>query len=179
MKKTVLNYGLISGLIVSLWMSVTMLGFGCLGADNMELGMILGFAGMIIAFSFIFVAIKNYRDKFNGGTVSFGQAFLIGLFISLIASTFYVVTWLVIYYNFMPDFMDKYAAKVIEQAQASGAPAAEIKAQIAEMEHNKELYKNPIFVILFTYVEILPAGLLISIVTALFLKRKPQQTLGA
>lgn len=179
MQKTVLNYGLISGIIVSLWMSVTMLGFGCFSDENMEWGMALGFAGMIIAFAFIFVAIKNYRDKFNGGAVSFGKAFTIGLWISLIASTFYVVTWLIIYYNFMPDFMEKYAAKAIEQIQASGAPAAEIKEQVAELEHNKELYKNPIFVVLFTYVEILPVGLLISIVTALFLKKKPQQTLGA
>ncbi|MFT3795487.1 DUF4199 domain-containing protein [Flavobacterium sp.] len=179
MQKTVLNYGLISGIIVSLWMSVTMLGFGCQGADNMEWGMALGFAGMIIAFAFIFVAIKNYRDKFNGGTVSFGKAFMIGLWISLIASSFYVVTWLVIYYNFMPDFMDKYAAKVIEQIQASGAPAAEIKEQIAEMEHSREQYKNPIFVMLYTYMEILPVGLLITIITALFLKKKPQHPLGA
>jgi len=172
MNKTVLNYGLIAGLFVSAWMAVSMLVIGC---DHGSGGMIIGYTGMLIAFSFIYVAIKNYRDKINGGTINFGKAFLIGLFISLIASAFYVVAWAIVYHNFMPDFMDKYAAIEIEKAKASGTSAVDINAMAAEMESFKEMYKQPFWFVAMTLGEILPVGLLVSLITALFLKRNHSQ----
>lgn len=176
MKKTVLNYGLISGAIVSVWMATSMLVLGC---DAGEGGMMLGYAGMLVAFAFIFVAIKSYRDNQSGGTISFWNAFKIGLLISLIASSFYVVTWLIVYYNFMPDFMEKYAATMIEKAKAAGASAAQLKATTDEMAMYKEMYKNPIVVILMTYAEILPIGIIVSLITAAFLKRNVPKIQGA
>ena len=87
-----------------------------------------------------------------------------------------MVTWLVDYYVFIPDFADKYAAAAIDKLKAAGASAEKIAATAKEMDNFKELYKNPIMVILFTYLEILPVGLLLSLVAALILKRKPKQT---
>ena len=60
---------------------------------------------------------------------------------------------------------------MIENARATSTPA-ELQKTIDEMNRNKELYKQPIFFVLFTYMEILPVGLLVSLVTALILKRK-------
>lgn len=140
--------------------------------SNMEWGMVYGYASMLLAFILIFVAIKQYRDKVSGGTISFGKAFLVGLYVTLIASTVYVLTWMVYYNNFAPDFMDKYAEYVIADLREKGAAEAEIQAQTAEMQKYSEMYKNPLFVFLFTYIEILPVGLLISLVAALILKRR-------
>jgi len=175
MKKIVWTYGLISGLIVSGWMLSSI----AIGFDQMDsnIAMFLGFTAMIIAFSFIFVAVKNFRDNLNNGTVTFGKAFQIGLLVSLIASTFYVVSWLVDYYLFIPDFMEKYSAHQLEKLQQSGATAVEIQSQTAEIQSMKEMYKNPLFVIMFTYIEILPIGLLISLITAFFLKKKYKSTM--
>ena len=61
---------------------------------------------MLVAFSLIFVGIKKYRDQHGEGYISFGKGFKIGLLITLIASTIYVITWLIDYYYFMPDFME-------------------------------------------------------------------------
>jgi len=170
MKKNVIVFGLISGLIVSLWLVVGIAW--CYNSGNFEGSMLLGYASMILAFSLVFVGIKNYRDKYNGGIISFVKAFKIGLYISLVASTMYVVVWLVDYYVFVPDFMDKYTEHVISQAKSSGGSAAEISGKITEINAMKDMYDTPLMVILLTYMEILPVGLIVSIISALMLKRK-------
>lgn len=177
MKRIILTFGIISGLVTTAYLVATAIltSFNC----DFKYGMIIGYAGMLLAFSFVFVAVRNFREKYNNGVVSFGQAFKIGLLITLITSTFYVVTWLIEYHFFVPDFMDKYAEHVISDAKASGKTPAEIDMQIKEMDSMKEMYKNPLVVILFTYLEILPVGLLISLICALILKRKPKKQIPA
>ena len=178
MKKVVLVYGIIAGLIVAGMMAFST-SYYCSKGD-FEDGLIYGYTSMIIAFSMIFVGVKSFRDKYNGGTIRFGKAFKIGLFISLIASTIYVISWLINYYFFIPDFMDKYAAVMIAKAQASGISADQLAKKTAEMAQMKEWYKNPFFVILMTYVEILPVALVVTLISALMLKRKaPGQILTA
>jgi hypothetical protein len=171
MKKTVLIYGLIAGLIsTSLFIGLMILGKA--GHDDFENGEIYGYTLMILAFSMIFVATKITRDKHNGGEISFGKAFRVGLYITLIASTIYVIVWLIDYYCFIPDFAEKYGAHVIEKLKASGAGQAEIAKQSAEMAKFSEMYKNPFFNAMITYTEILPVGLIVSLISASILKRK-------
>lgn len=170
MKKNVLVFGLISGAIISAMMVFSVLS--CYNDPDYKGNMVLGYAGMLIAFSFIFVGIKNYRDKYSNGIITFGKAFKTGLLIALIASTAYVVVWLFDYYLFVPDFMDKYNAHLLKQAKEAGADAATLSKKMAEAENFKEMYKNPLFVILITYSEVLPIGIVIALISALILKRK-------
>ncbi|MGN6396428.1 MAG: DUF4199 domain-containing protein [Mucilaginibacter sp.] len=171
MKKNVLVFGIISGLIAAF----TVLTSIETGYSNMW----VGYGGMIVAFSLIFVGIKNLRDKFNGGFISFGKAFKTGLLIALIGSTIYMAAWMIDYYSFHPDYMQKYAASVINEAKASGASPAEIKKEKAQMATYIEMYKNPLMIMVFTYLEILPVGLIIALIAALMLKRKPVNSQAA
>lgn len=170
MKRNVIVFGSISGLIVTAMMvlSVSM----CYNSPDFEPNMILGYAAMLAAFSFVYIGIKNYRDKYNGGGISFGKAFKVGILISLIASTMYVVGWLLDYYLFVPDFMDKYTEHVLINAEREGATAAELTAKANEMAEYKEMYKSPIMVILITYSEVLPIGLVVTLISSLILKKK-------
>ena len=172
MKKNVLVFGLISGLVVSTIMAISMIYMNNNPEAKMGIGsMIIGYLSMLVAFSLIFVAVKNYRDKQNGGVISFGKAFKMGLLIALIGSTMYVIMWSIVYNFYMPDFMDKYCAQMIESAKATSTPA-ELQKLTEQMNTQKEMYKNPLFFVLFTYFEILPVGLIVSLVTALILKKK-------
>ncbi|MFT3933782.1 MAG: DUF4199 domain-containing protein [Chitinophagaceae bacterium] len=170
MKKVILTFGGIAGLIVSIFIVVLTV------ANNQTSKHIgnefVGYSIMIIAFSFIFVGVKNFRDRHNNGVISFWQATKIGLGITLIASTIYVAIWLVDFYLFVPDFMDKYASHMIDDAKKAGLSGAALQKKIDGMNEIKELYKKPIFVILFTYLEIAPVGILISLIAAFILKRK-------
>ena len=173
MKKTVIVCGLIAGFIVSAIMIISIVT--CYNNPDMKGSMLLGYASMILAFSMVFVGIKNTRDNYYGGVISFGKAFKTGLFITLIASTIYVLAWLIEYYAFIPDFMEKYTAHALNAAKESGMTPAEIEKQVKDMETYKELYKNPLFVILLTYAEILPVGLLVVLAASLILKRKEKK----
>jgi Trp operon repressor len=177
MKKIVLVCGLISGLIIASMMVITVAI--CYNTGNFEGNMALGYAMMLIAFSLIFIGIKNYRDKHNNGIISFGKSFKIGMYITLIASSIYVLVWLVDYYVFIPDFMEKYTAMVMNQTKAEGASQAELTQEAAKMESYKEMYKNPLLVVLLTYSEVVPVGLVVTIISSLILKRNTRKVVHA
>jgi hypothetical protein len=166
MKRNILSFGLISGLVLIIF--ILLLTFVGKSFQNAT----VGYTFMVIAFSFIYVGIRNFRDKYNSGVISFGKALRIGLGIALIGSTVYVITWLIAYYGFMPDFMDHYVAGMIKQARAEGLTGAALDKKIAGIKQMGEWYKNPGFVVLTTYAEILPVGIVISLFAALILKRK-------
>ena len=173
MKKNILIYGLIAGVIVATLMllSVNYLSH-CEGNVDYSTSMLIGYASMLLAFSLVFVGIRNYRDKYNGGVIGFGKAFKIGLMIVLIASTIYVVAWLIDYFYFIPDFAEKYAAHTLDKLKASGASTIEIDKQTKEMANFARMYKNPFINAMMTYVEILPVGLVVTLISSLLLKRK-------
>ncbi len=173
MKKNILVYGLIAGLLVATFMLISVNTMShCEGSMDLETSMLIGYASMLVAFSLVFVGIRNYRNKFNGGLISFGKAFKIGILMVLVASTVYVAAWMVDYYLFMPDFFEKYSTQAIRELKASGASQAEILEQTAEMTDMSKMLSNPFFHALITYMEILPVGLLVTLISALILKRK-------
>jgi hypothetical protein len=170
MKRNVLVFGTISGVISVLWFLIAMsfLDF----ETHMSLGMILGYASMIIANIFLVVGVKNYRDKYNGGVITFGKGFKVGILIALLASTVYVVTWLIYYYTSGSNFMEVYAECMNKELVESGASAAEIAKQAKEMKEFAVMYQNPFFNAAMTYMEILPMGILFTLITALVMRRK-------
>ncbi|HEX8334844.1 MAG TPA: DUF4199 domain-containing protein [Segetibacter sp.] len=174
MKKNIIIYGLISGIIVSALMAVII--SMCYKSGTFDSSIWIGYASMLIAFSMIFVAIKNYRDKYNGGVISFGKAFKVGLFITLIASTIYVIVWLIEEHYFFPDFMEKYTANELSRLQSSGISATELASETKQLQQAGEWYKNPFLRILMTYMEILPVGLIVTLISSLILKRKNNTT---
>jgi hypothetical protein len=171
MKKIVLKYGLISGAIVSALMNVMVLVCvkGNRGFEGTEL---IGYSMMVLAFLMVFFGIRSYRDTIGNGVVSFGRAFQVGLLITLITSVVYVVVWEIVYFTFVPDFIDVYSAHVVDKLRASGATAAAVTAKTEEMAHFKKLYANPFFNVGMTFMEIFPVGLLVTLVSAGILRRK-------
>lgn len=169
MRKIVLTFGLIAGAILAAMMLLTLPFQDQIGFDK---GAIIGYTTMVLAFLMVFFGVKSYRDNVAGGSVTFGRAFGVGLLITLVATICYVATWEVIYYKLAPDFGDKYAAYAIEKAKASGASEAELAEKLKQMTAFKEMYRNPLVNIAFTFLEPMPVGLVFTLVTAGILSRK-------
>lgn len=176
MERNVLIFGLVLGTILAVnGVYMTNLVYH---NPKFETNDTIGYAAMIIVFSLTFFGIKNYRDKHLNGMISFGQAFKVGALIGSLGATMYVAIGLLYIYLFAPDFLDKYTLHVLDQAAGNGATAVELAAKKKEMEQFKEMYKNPLFAILISYAEVLPIGLVVVLVSSLFLKRKNKPILS-
>jgi hypothetical protein len=174
MKRNILVFGTVAGVLVATFMAISMFIMSrSTDAEHGANAMIIGFASMVVAFSLVFVGIKNYRDRQNGGSLGFGEGLLLGFMISLVASTIYVATWAVEFHYYLPDFMDKYAAAQIKHTQESGISGMELENAVREIQTDAYNYKhNPLVFTLYTYAEILPVGIIITLISALILKRK-------
>jgi len=170
MKKTVLKFGLISGAIASVLMSLHLAFHDRIGVESA--GLLVGYTTMVIAFLLIYFGVRSYRDNVAGGTVRFGRAFVVGALIGLVSSLCYVATWEVIYFKYMPDFMEKYGAHEIAKARKAGESEAAITKKKEEMAKFAQQYRNPAFNAAVTLAEPLPVALLVALVTAAVLSRR-------
>lgn len=164
MMNNILKNGILGGIIAAIVMASMV--FYMKANPGQEPNAIIGFIAMLLAFTFLIMGIKQQRE-INNGSITFGRAFLTGLGISFIISTIYVLAWLVIYYNFFPDFIDKYSEMVLKNTKPE-----EFSAKTTEMNQMKQWYENPLMIILLTYIEIFPLGIVVSLIGALFLKKK-------
>ncbi len=169
MKKTVLTFGLIAGVMISVLMDSSLLLAHRIGSGH---SMILGYTIMVASFLLIYFGIRSYRDNNLAGQISFGRAFACGILIALITTVCYVASWEILYFNFIPHFMDSYFAAQIHKVQASGLDPATTAARVAVIERSQQLYQNPIVNMAYTFMEPLPVGLIMTFISAAILRRK-------
>lgn len=174
MKKIVLRYGLASGALLAVMLAVTMPLYrkGILDFDHGEL---VGYSSMVLSFLLVFFGVKSYRDNVAAGEISFGKAFQVGILITLVTCAMYVLSWQIVYYNFYPDFLDQYSAHAIAKMRAAGESEAAIQAATAQMNDFAKLYANPLFNVGITFLEVFPVGLIMTLVSAGILRRKPRE----
>ena len=170
MKKTVLTFGLIGGAIMATMMFATLPFVDKIGFDK---GEIVGYTTMILAFMLVFFGIRSYRENVSDGHITFGRAFAVGILITLVACVCYVVAWEILYFKFMPDFVEKYSSYVIEKARASGATQQVIDAKLQQMKSFMAMYQNPFINVAISFTEPFPVGLIVTLISAAILRNKP------
>lgn len=161
-----LIYGGIAGAAVVGVISATL----ALDLSNHLTSMWFGYLVMLTALSLIFVGVKRYRDVECGGVIRFGRAFALGLGMAAVAGLVYALGWELYLALSGYDFMADYSASILAHMRAEGANAAAIAARAAEMEGLAQSYRNPLFRIPMTFVEIFPVGLLVALVSAALLR---------
>ncbi len=137
MKRIALKFGLIAGAILGAMIVVTIPLYrrGVIGFENGEL---IGFSSMVLAFLLVFFGIRSYREEVRGGTIGFWKAVGVGLLITLVACTVYVLTWQVMYFGFFPDFIDQY-----ERAHASPRCAPRARARRRSRRSRRRWRSSP------------------------------------
>jgi hypothetical protein len=165
-----IRYGLASGLIIASILFGTTVGLQN-HIPSQAVGMAIGYAGMLLAFSMIVLAIRQHRDGNLGGVIGFWPALGLGLGISLIATIFYVLAWEAALAVTGMDFGGEYAAALVAAAQKSGDAAAIARAQ-AEGAQFAANYAKTWWRVGVTITEILPVGVIVSLIAAGWLSRR-------
>ena len=168
MLRLITLYGIFAGLIVAIpmvWMMMTLTKDAAPGN-----GAFYGYLTMIVALTTVFIGIKHYRDKVLGGVIKFGPALLVGLGISAVASVVYVIGWEISLVFSDYDFADSYSKAMVEAARAKGLSPEEIQKASADAESFVTMYRNPLFRMPITFIEMFPVGVLISLISAAVLR---------
>jgi hypothetical protein len=159
-------YGGIAGAIVVSIISASI----AMDLPSHATSMWVGYLIMLAALSLIFVGVKRYRDVECGGVIRFGRAFALGLGMAAVGALVYVIGWEIYLASSGEDFMAEYSAGILDGMRSEGATAAALDAKAAEMRDLAESYRNPLFRVPLTFIEIFPVGLLVALVSAALLR---------
>jgi hypothetical protein len=178
MRKIVLRYGIGSGLVLMGLSAVTLplCLSGKVDSDKME---VVGYASMVLAFLLVYFGIRSYRETQGGGAISFGKALQVGLLITLITCAMYVVSWEITYFNFFPDFLENYSAHALARLRESGASEEKIAQATEQLAFMAKHYHNILFNSAVTFLEVFPVGLVVTLVSAALLRRRPATAASA
>lgn len=169
MTNIIFLFGTFAGLVVIGGMLAVIAATG--GQPEIEdHSLLLGYLIMFVALSMIFFGIKRYRDQEQGGVIKFLPAFLMGVGISVVAGVIYCLVWEVYMVATNYTFMDAYATSMLEAERAKGSSADVIAALAKELETLKVQYRDPLFRIPMTFIEIFPVGVIVSLISALILR---------
>jgi hypothetical protein len=169
MRKIILINGLIAAIIIAGVSSVMLWTAGNDAAHSQAEW--LGYLIMVAGLSIIFVAIKQVRDQ-QGGVIGFFKGLQVGLLVTLIAAFFYVASWEVYYQSAGQDFIAAYQDSQLGQMAESGASQAELDEARTNMAQFAEWYSQWYIRALITLLEILPVGVLITLVAAGLLRSR-------
>ena len=168
MKNTIKKYGIYAFLVG---------GFIFIGGHffnwNIDFSLleVFGYASILASLSFVFFAIKHFRDKINNGLVTFYKALLIGLAISSISGLVIGILDIIYVTVINPDFVNEYVQYVLD-GMKNTLSTEEFETQKAILEEQMKLYENPMFAGLIMFATVFAIGIIISLISSLILQRK-------
>jgi len=169
MKRTVLQFGLISGGVSIALMLATL---PSIDAGRHGFADVLGYTSIVLSALLVFFGIRSYREKAGAGRLTFGRGLAVGLLITLVSCACYAVAFEIVYFKLMPQFGDKFAACMVERVRESGGTQEQIDATTKQARTLKQLYDSPLTNALLTFGTSLPIGLLVTGISALILRKR-------
>ena len=171
MRKIILTFGLISGAISSLMMIVLVTFGGRIGFDR---GAIIGNTSIVLSFLMVFFGIRTYRDNIGNGQMITFKSLAVGLSITLISCIFMRRNLGSDLLQLPAWFLGRIWRSFGAEAHRPGASPAAVQAKLQQVRKYKELYKNPFFNAVLSFIDPFPIGVVITLISALVLRRKPQ-----
>ena len=173
MKRILIKYGIITGVFIILFIIFYYTVFYPLLIKNSEYCS-LGLIGLLGSFITTFFGVMEYREKINNRFISFKKAFYIGLLISLIGITLYLLYFTFDYHFMHPSLLEREIAFQTRPERIEELSKLKDHAAIDHINEYKANYSKPLYFIYYTVSEFIPFAFFMSFVSALVLKRKPK-----
>jgi len=173
MKKVILRTGIYCSLALIVFFLIT-LGIG--KKLSFELQEVIGYVGIILCLIFVYFGIRQYRDKVNGGTLSFGQGIKVGLLIVLLPALLFGIFDVVYSTYINPGFYDAYCSAQLAKLQES-VPAAEYEVKSKQIKAQMELFRNnPLFQFIVMALTVIIVGFILTVISTLILRKNKPNT---
>ena len=169
MKKTALRFGLYGFYAILIFFMLEWLIFRN-NSENFEVREIVGWAGILLSVIFVYFGLKYYRDKHNGGNLSFGEGLKLGLLIILFPSLAFGI-FNVIYVVLDPAFLDRYYNYQLAEIRNT-VPASELNQRLKEVQQQREMFDSPLVQFIVMFLSVFVVGLIVTVISTFLLKRK-------
>lgn len=174
MRKTAINFGLLSGGIIIVYTFGTFLMFGefsKLTPKDLAMVEAFGYLRYVILFLTLVFAIRHYRKQQQEQS-GFKKLFMAGVYTALVIALL-VGLMEFCYMLLNPDFMEHYASLNEQRLVESGASAEKL-ARNREMMESMKWMANPAAMGVFYFVETMILGTIMSLILAFFFRPKQQ-----
>jgi hypothetical protein len=167
MRQIALKYGIIGGIVIALPMFIIIPNIDSIGFEK---GVTILFTTMIFSFLAVYLGIGANRKKLGRGNIGFRSAFITGILITVIISTFYVASSLLLFYKITPDFLDKYSTFSLNQMKANHPTQGQINEYIKNYEESKK--QGSFIIAAMMFMKPLTFGLFFTLSSSLILRKK-------
>jgi len=133
---------------------------------------IIGYTVIVVSLLFVYFGIKHFRDRENGGQVSFKKGLTVGLLISVCAGLGIGIVDGLYVSVINPDFFQQYSEAMMTTLKESGDTE-----KLAEMQKQMKTFESMsvpalgLFSGALMFVTVLLIGLVISLLSSLILKK--------
>jgi hypothetical protein len=127
----------------------------------------LNYLGYVIYIAFLVFALKNWRDKGNGGRLTYGQAMgystLVALYYSII-----MAIWMYVFFAYIaPDYMESEFLRQEMEMEAKGVPPEQIEMG---MKYARQ-FSTPPLIAMFAFLGSMLFTTIINLVVSAVMKK--------
>ena len=167
MKKTVLKFGLYSGVLIVALFITTYAFMDSLSLQTME---ILGYLSMFVALLVVFPGIRSYRDNEKNGFIGFGRALGLGMLISLVPALMFGIFDAIYAHVINPGFYAEYMANMTKSM--SPDQLAEYTKMMTDP--SMQFWMSPFGTFLLMFITVCAIGFIVSLISSMILRRVPK-----
>lgn len=172
MKHIILKHGLF-GVLVLIVFNLVFFFTIPRSPEYYSFGELAGYTTIILSLSFVIFGMYEYGKKYND--VRFGKFLLVGLLITILPALAFGI-YNIVYVEYLdPEFMDKYYAQMVTEAQEQ-YQGAELTKALEELQYQKETFVNPYMQFFVMFMTVYLIGFIISFIGAMFLNYKHKTT---
>lgn len=158
-----------SGLIVGILQSTLILVVHLIGVDIIKPPFSITLLSYIIVIGGIMYGTRKFRDESLDGVISYSKALGFGVLVCVFAGIIYGI-YMIMHMHFIDT---EYLTKFMSAAEEEYYKAGFSEKQIEDAMLILGAVQKPIVMVLFTVFGSVFMGLLFSLVTSAFLKKKP------
>jgi len=174
MKKITLRYGTYGAIIMVAVLLPEIFIFK--NNHHWELQEVIGYATIVASLLFVYFGIRRWRDKENGGKLSFWRGIGLGSLISLLPSLAFGLLSVLEIRFLDPQFNDEYYGYYIEKVKQS-TPPEQLQAELKSINDTREMFSSPWAQFFVMFITVFIIGFIITIISTLILRRNKPRAL--